>query len=524
MKRQSFLIIALAVPTLALAGVSAQNGNFYITYEDVAHTQGGPAFSLRRTYNSLSPERGWLGVGWGTPYETRLVVMPDGTADVVENGSGSVSRYRPEAPLDTAAGAARLAEAIAARDKLAAEAVPVLRDRLAGDEALRLRKVREYDVRSDLAVGTVLRDPRCREATVKRTADGYQRTTCARAVDDFDAQGRLVRSDTGDGQRIVLHYDDARPTRITDAHGRTLHLTWNADGLLSTVRSDDGRRAAYRYSTAGDLVESTDVHGTPLRYTYDADHNLTEIRYIDTTTMQIAYSVPRLGRVASVTERTGERTEYTYTEDTVNGAIAATSIRTIDNDGHAQVRHVTFDRVRTDGGGLQVAAVSSMGDHGRGRLDTRYDQQGRLVHRADGQGGSTDYVYHPKTGKLIMLLGSSTQRVFRYDDCGRLIQADSSDGRHIELTYLAGTRQIGRMIERQGKTAPRELKFRYNPAGKPVEIQLVGTGTIHVRYDAQGEIEHVEAPRGGPRTAMQVTQAFSNLLQVVKVAGVNTSL
>ncbi|HVL10572.1 MAG TPA: DUF6531 domain-containing protein [Burkholderiaceae bacterium] len=521
MKRLFFLSVVLAAPALALAGVSVQNGNFYITYEDVTHTQGEPAFSLRRTYNSLSPERGWLGVGWGTPYETRLVVMPDGTTAVVENGSGSVSYYRPETPVDTAAGAMRLAEAIAARDKLAAEAVPVLRDTLAGDDSLRLRKVREYGVRSELSVGAVLRDPRCPEAAVTRTADGYRRTTCARAVDDFDAQGRLVRRDSGDGQRIVLHYDDARPTRITDAHGRTLHLAWNADGLLSTLRSDDGRHAVYRYNTAGDLVESIDVHGSPLRYSYDDNHNLTEIRYIDTTTMQIVYGVPRIGRVASVTERTGERTEYTYTDDPVNGAIAAASIRTIDRDGHAQVRHVAFDRVRTDAGGLQMAAVSTMGDHGRGRLDTRYDAQGRLVHRADGQGGSADYVYHPRTGKLIMALGSKTQRIFRYDDCGRLIRADSSDGRQIELAYHPGSRQIARMVERQGEAAPRELTFRYNAAGKPTQIQLVGTGTIHVRYDARGEIEHVEAPRGGTRTALQVTQAFSTLLQVVKIAGVD---
>ena len=521
MKRLSFLVVTFAAITAsALAGVSPQNGNFYITYEDVAHTHGGPAFSLRRTYNSLSSHRGWFGVGWGTPYETRLVIMPDGTAAVMENGSGSVSYYRPDTPVDTVAGASRLAEAIATRDRLAADAVPALRETLVADEALRVRKVREYGVSSALPERAVLRDARCREGMVTRIVDGYRRISCARVVDEFDFQGRLLRRDSGDAQRIAVHYDAVHPTHISDAHGRSLHLQWNANGLLGAVRSGDGRQATYRYDAPGNLVESVDVHDLSLHYTYDAHHNLTGIRYIDGTTLQVVYGVPRLGRVASVTERTGERTEYAYVDDPATGAIAAASIRTIDRDGHARVRQVTFERARTHAGNLQMTGVSTVGEQGRSRLDTRYDGRGRVVRRADGQGGSADYIYHPRTDKLIMVIGSQTQREFRYDDAGRLIQADSSDGRHIELQYLGDSQQIARLIERHGEARSRELTFRYNAAGKPTQIELIGTGTLHVRYDAQGEIEHVEAPQGGPRMALQITQVFSNLLQVVKVAGV----
>ena len=56
-----------------------------------------------------------------------------------------------------------------------------------------------------------------------------------------------------------------------------------------------------------------------------------------------------------------------------------------------------------------------------------------------------------------------------------------------------------------------------------LEDLAYGFSITEAIIEDSSEIEHVEAPRGGPRTAMQVTQAFSNLLQVVKVAGVNTS-
>ena len=64
----------------------------------------------------------------------------------------------------------------------------------------------------------------------------------------------------------------------------------------------------------------------------------------------------------------------------------------------------------------------------------------------------------------------------------------------------------------------RELKFKYNGAGRPTEITLVGIGKINVEYDEKGEITNVDSAQGA-QMALQIRQAFQTLLNVVSVAG-----
>lgn len=205
-------------------------------------------------------------------------------------------------------------------------------------------------------------------------------------------------------------------------------------------------------------------------------------------------------------------------------ATAPTRIHVTDANGHAHARAILLDHGRSGADSLHATVVPTADAQEPGRIDAQYDQQGRLVRRTDGRSGSTDYVYHPRTGKLILVLGPDMQRMYRYDDCGRVIQVDNSDGLRIELSYMRGSRKIARLIERQGEAAPREFALRYNEAGKPTQIELVGAGTVHVRYDQQGEIKHVQSPRGERRTALQITQAFGNLLRAIKVTGIDGPL
>ena len=69
----------------------------------------------------------------------------------------------------------------------------------------------------------------------------------------------------------------------------------------------------------------------------------------------------------------------------------------------------------------------------------------------------------------------------------------------------------------------RTLSFIYNSMGKPVEITMDKVGKINVDYDNYGDIKKVES-KEGHKMALQVTQAFQNLLSIVKPAGVNLSL
>jgi hypothetical protein len=80
------------------------------------------------------------------------------------------------------------------------------------------------------------------------------------------------------------------------------------------------------------------------------------------------------------------------------------------------------------------------------------------------------------------------------------------------------------MVDKDRKTKKtRVLSFKYNSLGKPVEIEMVKVGKIQVAYDNYGEIKRVESKQGH-KMALQVTQAFQNLLAIVKPAGVNLNM
>lgn len=150
--------------------------------------------------------------------------------------------------------------------------------------------------------------------------------------------------------------------------------------------------------------------------------------------------------------------------------------------------------------------------------EAAYDDKGRVIRRVGADGGMEQLVYHPRTGKLILVLGKDTRVAYYYNRCGALVRVEDSSGQTVELVY--GARGLIReMIELDRTNSTRRvLRFRYNDAKKPVEIHLLGIGKITVEYDDKGEISKVDS-NGGVRIALHVTQAFQTLLRLVGNAG-----
>jgi len=516
MKTPFLLATLLAVPLLATAGVNPKNGNFFISYKDIALQSGDHELDLTRTYNSRATELGWFGYGWGSRFETRLVAMPDGSAAVQENGTGQIIYYRPAYKADVQGGAARIAEAVARRDQLTPDAAARLRDNLAADEDLRVRKVLQYGLQTDLPDGTELRSEECGAAHLTRTAEGYRRSKCERGMDYFDMQGRLIRREESDGYSMSASYAGSRPGSIKDSSGKSIDLEWTPDGLLAGATSGSQHRVIYTYSKAKDLTKSNDPNGNYYNYEYDGNHNLTRIGYIDDSSMRIEYVSAANGDVKSVAERSGEKTLYEYRSDPADAGHTWTRVTSISEGGRPSSREYEYQQRRTETGAEQLARFSASSNHNR--LETTYDKKGRVIRKANAEGGFSDYIYHPQSDKLILVFSNDLKTVFHYDDQGNLTRAENSDGRVVELEYR-GTQQIQRMqdIDRKAKTR-HDVSFRYNALGKPVEITLAGAGKISVTYDDKGEITNVSSDQGA-KMALQITKIFQDLLSVVQVAG-----
>lgn len=520
MKPKILFAMLLALPLLAVAGVNPKNGNFYITYNDVSLKSDGHELDITRTYNSKATQVGWFGYGWGSRYETHLIVLPDGSAVVKEIGSGRTTHYRTQDENAIKDGIKRIVEAARQSENLSPSAAAELATQLLGDEDLRLARVVKYGLYSELPNGAAL-DDLCGKAALTRVSEGYKRNDCNRfgdsqaATDIFDLQGRLIRQELADGYTVTIHYADDGTAEIRDTLGQKIALSWTPEGRVASANTPE---VEVNYSYDGqDLVEAATKAGNSYRYSYDNSHNLTRITYIDDSSMFISYSPRVNGMADAVTERNGDQQTFVYRTDPGNANHYWTKHSVTSHDGKTASREYEYEDQTSATGVTQPARIAQAS--AGGSVETKYDSQGRVIRKANDTGGVSEYVYHPHSDKLILVFKNDQKTEFHYDAQGKLIRAENSDGQVIDLEY-ANSPLILRMVEvNRADQTRRELKFKYNAAGRPTEIALIGIGKIKVEYDDKGEISKVDSAQGA-KMALQVTQAFQNLLRVVAVAGV----
>jgi len=528
MKTLITLAALIMFPLFVHAGVNPKNGNFYISYTDAEVKNGSHSLEITRTYNSKATKTGWFGYGWGSKYETHLLVLPDGSVLVRENGSGLNTFYRGADQTALKPGIERIVSAAVARDNLNPGAAEKLFGELLKNEELRVSKVIELGLHTDLPMGATLSN-NCGNATLIRVADGYKRKDCnifgqtETATDLFDLQGRLIQHATDDGYVVKLVFEkdvhnkiEANTAKIIDTSGSEISLTFNADGRVTQLSSPLSSQK-YTYDDAQNLVAAEQSTGNKYDYFYDNQHNLTRINYLDNTSMFISYS-PKMngfGGVDAVTERNGARETFVYRTDPVNENHFWTRHTKFSNDGEVTSKEYEFENQLSSTGIEHLASRSISAGHSRNA--TKFDSQGRTTRKTNSSGIDVEYIYHPRTGKLILSFNQGMRTEFHYDPVGNLIMAKNDEGQQIEINYKSSTLiQSIREINTDEKTR-HDLQFVYNKNGKPEEVSMTGVGKIVVKYDEAGEIVSVKSKQG-PKMALRVAQVFQRLLDVVQVS------
>ena len=160
---------------------------------------------------------------------------------------------------------------------------------------------------------------------------------------------------------------------------------------------------------------------------------------------------------------------------------------------------------------------------GKNVTNFEYNDKGLLTKKTSTKGDSVIIDYDKVHNKISRVQNASGITSFKYDAKGNLTNAENNRGKKVLLVYNSKGK-ISKMVDKDSKSnQTRVLAFKYNALGKPVEIQMEKVGTINVSYNNFGEIKKVESKQGH-KMALQVTQAFQNLLAIVKPAGVNLNM
>ena len=510
MKIRSLLasLTLCCIPLVAFSGVNLKNGGYFITFKHEMAPEDG--LSLSRTYNSISSTAtGWLGQGWGTLFETRATVLPEGTVAVTEYGSGLVNFYRPAQVEGLDAAVERLVAA-SGQQGSAADAAE-LRQQLLASEELRLRQTRKLGLATPLPLGIRLRGDRCAEASLTHTAQGLERVNCDHSIDLFDAKGRMLSRRHPSGARLSATYvpGQALPAAISDDKGASMTLSWTGE-LLSRIQLADAV-VHFTHDAHRNLIQSVSP-GNGESYEYDANSNLTLVRFLDDTTLRMRYDAQE--RVIQETDRVGQQTTYDYLTDPATPDTRTTRVTHTDHTGKVSVRETTYQLATSKTGSVHTASVHTR--EGNTSSAITLDERSRLIAQRRSDGDRKDLIYHPRTGKLLLAIVNGEAISYHYDEQGQLALLRGPNERTVRLGFDAAGR-VSQIHDRKPRRGSRQLTLGYNARGQLATLDLLGFGQLQIKRDAQGEIAQLVS--SGARGAdAEIARAFYQLLPMFRAA------
>lgn len=543
MKVMSKLLLLFLFTSSVFGGVNLKNGNFYISYTDIVVPGGGNDLEITRTFNSRSTKKGWFGFGWGSDYETFLVVGADGSVIIHENGAGALTRFTPKTAVDADSAAKKIVQKMRKKSTISEKAAQDLIKKLKNDAELRQAYAKRFNVKANLAKGTVLYSNTRGLQEVHVTKDGYIRKYNDGKNEFFDKEGHMTKIKHKNGYYVDLNYKTGRLVSIKDSQAKQLFFDWYTDGKLKYVWGKDKKKKAHYKYKGNDLIYSVDVAGNVFEFEYDVKHNMTAVVYSDKSKMKISYE-PKTYFTQEITGRNGEKTKYIYGSNPKNPEYHYwTTVKKVSKSGKKSENKYEYEiKARPDGSQYTYRIVTTVNGVGtetiyseccslplkitRGKHVTtfEYNKKGLLTKKTSTKGEYVELAYHPKFNKITKVVNNKGWTKFEYDNRGNLSRAENFKGQKVLLVYDSKGR-ILKMIDRgaKNKAKKRVLSFKYNALGKPVEITMERVGKINVAYDNYGEIKKVES-KAGHKMALQVTQAFQSLLSIVKPAGVNLNM
>ncbi len=509
------MLLMAAFPAIAAACVDTRSGAACYEHEDIVLTSGDRQLKLVRRYDSAASTRdGWFGYGWSTPFEVRLMVMPDSSVLIVNPVSGAVDRFELPDAERLRVGVERIIEKVSQSEHLDPGAIAMLRGKLLASELLRREYVATYAMKSDLQLGERARSSKCDKSAVMRTTSGYRRISCDNDVDEFDLQGRLVAHQEG-RYWIRIHYAGARPDQIRDSEGQILTLKWGGDAHISEVQAGGAQMASYRYE-GGNLVQEKVSSEQDYRFNYDGGHHLLQldVPHPDAKQLRLVTNMryDERWRVAESSDSDGDKHSYEYHPDVEQPDLHFIVMhKIVTGDGLSRSRQAEYQLIRDDVGIVHLAKVSKT--DGEMHEEILLDQYERGVSLKKSNGEFFEVAYDERLGKVASLLTQDGRKDFRYDQRGNMIWASQdSIGCFLNLSYDNKSRVV-RIVEQCRNHGRRVLSLVYDSQDRPAKIRVAGKQDISVQYDAAGKIANADS-MGGSKVVVEVLSIFQSLLMV----------
>ncbi|MBN21622.1 MAG: hypothetical protein CL678_10085 [Bdellovibrionaceae bacterium] len=544
-----FVFLMVIMTQSSFANVSIKNGNFFVGFRYMAYS-GGMNPKIQTSYNSKTDYKGYFGPGWGSLYEVSLEPMADGSIVVNEYGGGAENIFTPvnfdKKELDRAI---KMITKAAKKYGSIGSSIEKYQNKLRTNATFRNDEWSKFVKKGylkprKLKPNTRLISNKFSYQFITKIRKGYVRKYDSGKIEIFNNAGKLIEVRDKNQNYVKFKYDKKGNLRlIKDNLNRKMKFTFDNKGHIVRIDGEDKQYATFAYNSKGELVKSRDSEGGVFGFEYSKDgrFNLTKIIYTDGSYEEIKYHPKSLyEHVKSVKDRDGVLTSYQYEFDKKQRGHFKVDVDIKNKKGRrlTQSSYEYFLKYKKNGEEWTYRIKSSVDGivtdtvyneccglplkirKGNNETTFAYDKKGHVTRKEDER-EVTKLTYHPSFGKVASVTkysklnkGKVTWSKFKYDKKGNLVFAKNSEKKGVSLFYDKQGR-IASMFDQK----KRRIDFQYNSDSKPIKISDSKLGSMRVSYNKSGQIEKVDSS-GGRKVAVQVTDAFQNLLAIIRPAGV----
>ncbi|MGF1632984.1 MAG: CARDB domain-containing protein [Phycisphaerae bacterium] len=354
--------------------------------------------------------------------------------------------------------------------------------------------------------------------TLRRLGDTFDYTDAGGTVYRFDADGLLLSLTDRNANQITASRTVGRITQLIHSDQTSISFTYTPEGFVQSATTSDGRGVAYAYGAGGQRLSSVTTNRGTTNYTYDTFGNpavagaLSTIARADGSVASFTY------------DDQGRQTGAfgPFEGDTTISYLGQGEIRTTDALGNVTSYLLTDllkpGRVTDARGNVVRLEYDQNGTLSRevlpGGLAWRYqyDAAGKLIGVINPLGASSAFSYEEATGQLSLVSDPrGNQMRFAYDSLGNLQQVTNPDNTGQSFTYTprglpaTQTNARGQVISRTFDDTGRLLtlqvpggpatSFTYDAAGNVLTTNDAA-GTTSYTYDAAGRVTQVSYPDG----------------------------
>jgi RHS repeat-associated protein len=289
------------------------------------------------------------------------------------------------------------------------------------------------------------------------------------SLSQYQAGKYLLRSKEG----IKYFFDNGsnkRLTRIQEPNGNFLNFAY-ADTLITAISNTVGQSVTLSY-TLGRLSKITDANTSPTlsyTYTYDGYGNLTKVTDPAGGSYQYGYLVN--GPMSSIKDKNANVADLIYYPDfsareiiNCNARMSlsydTTTRTTTVTDFVPSASNQTTTYLFNEKGWLTKFTGACCGNN----MNFKYDNNGNLIQRTDGNGNSWKY---------------------NYDNRGNYTSITDPLNNITTLSYSGDFNQLAGLIDAKGNA----YSMQYDAAGNPVRIIHPGGAQETMTYDANGDLQ-----------------------------------